>query len=73
MFKSVVKVCGSTVKLQLILDILKMCIRDRARSVQLGYIHCLSPVIISSIVEHEENSSDMLVDVYKRQLLFCAG
>lgn len=32
-----------------------------ARSVQLGYIHCLSPVIISSIVEHEENSSDMLV------------
>lgn len=32
-----------------------------ARSVQLGYIHCLSPVIISSIVEHEENSSDILV------------
>ena len=33
-----------------------------ARSVQLGYIHRLFPVINSSTVEHEENSSDMLAE-----------
>ena len=32
------------------------------RSVQLGYIHRLFPVINSSTVEHEENSSDMLAE-----------
>ena len=49
MFKSVVKVCGSTVKLQLILDILSAVEAGGIRGVAVSGIYQIIAVVVSLI------------------------